>query len=274
VTTNCYYEGPTGPYPLGRIVWEGTLGPDFGVTDPAVAVNDITITFSVTVASGINSVLNVATIDADLNGDGDVTDNGEQNVAQASAVWKRVIEPPKLPPALPATGFAPGRVTDIGNAPAGAYDASGDLRLVIPSLRVNIPIVGVPLDEGGWDVTWLWSQAGWLEGSAYPTLSGNSALTAHVYDANGLPGPFVNLGSLKWGDRIIVFVNGQQYVYEVRSNVQVQPNNMNVLKHEEKAWLTLVTCKQYDEASNTYKKRVVVRAVLVNVLSGAPTTGK
>jgi len=275
LTTNCYYEGPTGPYPRGRIVWEGTLGPDFGVTDPAVAVNDITITFSVTVASGITSVENTATIDSDLNGDGDVNDTGEVQVARASAAWQQQQEvQPELPPELPSTGFAPGRVTEIGSAPAGAYDASGDLRLVIPGLQVDIPIVGVPLQESGWDVSWLWKQAGWLEGSAYPTRSGNSVLTAHVYDANGLPGPFVNLGSLKWGDRVMIAVDGLQYIYEVRTNEQVAPNNMNALKHEDKAWLTLVTCKQYDEATNSYQQRVVVRAVLINVLPGAVTPGK
>jgi sortase (surface protein transpeptidase) len=37
------------------------------------------------------------------------------------------------------------------------------------------------------------------------------------------------------------------------------------MKHEEKSWLTLVTCKDYDEKTNTYRKRVVVRAVLVSV---------
>jgi len=273
VTTNCTYEGPSGSYPLGRIVWEGTLGPDFGVTDSALAQHAITITFRVTVASGIDSVENEATIDSDLNGDQDTDDEGEQQVAQATATWQRqtttVVE---LPPTLPATGFAPGQVTEIGSAPAGAYEAAGDLRLVVPNLRLNIPILGVPMQENGWDVSWLRRQAGWLEGSAYPTSSGNSVLTAHVYDANGLPGPFVNLSALKWGDQLIVVSNGLQYIYEVRTNEQVLPNNMNALKHEDRAWLTLVTCKQYNEATNSYKTRVVVRAVLVNVLPTAVTT--
>lgn len=38
---------------------------------------------------------------------------------------------------------------------------------------------------------------------------------------------------------------------------------IHVLKHEEKPWLTLVTCKDYDEKSGTYRNRVVVRAALV-----------
>jgi LPXTG-site transpeptidase (sortase) family protein len=47
--------------------------------------------------------------------------------------------------------------------------------------------------------------------------------------------------------------------------VIVEPEDTSALKHEERPWLTLVTCKDYDEKTNTYRKRVVVRAVLVSV---------
>ena len=90
-------------------------------------------------------------------------------------------------------------------------------------------------------------------------------LTSHVYLSNGLPGPFVNLSKLKFGDRIIVHAYGQKYIFEVQSNVVVASNDGTVFKHEEKPWLTLVTCQEYDARTNTYKKRVVVRAVLVKV---------
>jgi large repetitive protein len=104
-----------------------------------------------------------------------------------------------------------------------------------------------------------------LEGSAFPSWNGNSVLTGHVYLSNGLPGPFVNLSGLKYGDKIIIHAYGQKYTFEVRTNDVVRPNDTSVMKHEEKSWLTLVTCKEYDEKTNTYRKRVVVRAVLVNV---------
>jgi LPXTG-site transpeptidase (sortase) family protein len=114
-------------------------------------------------------------------------------------------------------------------------------------------------------VTWLGRQAGWLEGTAFPTWKGNSVLTSHVYDANGLPGPFVNLQKLKYGDKIIIHAYGEIYTYEVRTNSIVAPDSSIALRHEEKAWLTLITCKEYDEKADKYKKRVVVRAVLVSV---------
>jgi LPXTG-site transpeptidase (sortase) family protein len=259
-TTLCYYEGPTLPtYPLGRIVWEGTLGPDFGVTNPDTAVNDIAITFHVRVDNGIRQVQNRATVDADLNGDGDMDDPGEQRLAEAEAVWSASGR-------LPNTGFAPGVVTQVPPQPASqAYASAGDMILEIPSLGVNTSVVGVPKQGDTWDVTWLWNQAGWLHGTAYPTWNGNSVVTAHVYLPNGQPGPFVNLSTLVWGQKIIVRANGQRSVYEVREIRQIKPADESVFKHEDKAWLTLLTCKDYDEKTNTYRARYIVRAVLVDV---------
>ena len=167
---------------------------------------------------------------------------------------------------IPATGFAPNAVTDLSNVPRESYsEFANDIWLEIPSLGVKMNIVGVPLRNGGWNVAWLGKQAGWLEGSAFPTLQGNSVLTGHVVLASGLPGPFVNLGKLKYGDQVVVHANGQKYIYEIRANREVSPKDSSVFKHEEQTWLTLVTCKDFDEKTNTYLKRVVARAVLVKV---------
>jgi len=142
----------------------------------------------------------------------------------------------------------------------------GDLWLEIPRLGVQLPIVGVPQVSNGWDVSWLGNQVGWLNGTAFPTQSGNSVLSAHVYDAYGEPGPFAKLGSLQWGDQIIVHAFEQTYVYSVRESTLVTPEAVSaVIRHEEFPWLTLITCKDYDEASNTYSSRVVIRAVEVAI---------
>jgi LPXTG-site transpeptidase (sortase) family protein len=168
---------------------------------------------------------------------------------------------------LPKTGFAPQRVTILPAQPVEkAYANLGSLWIEIPSLNVQMPIVGVPQTNGGWDVSWLGSQAGWLNGTAFPTWAGNSVLTGHVYDAYGKPGPFVQLHQLWWGDKVIVHAWGAQYVYEVRQVVEVGPTNISsVFRHEELPWVTLITCSGYDEASNSYKYRWVVQAVLVEV---------
>ena len=166
---------------------------------------------------------------------------------------------------LPATGFAPGVVTDLSHVPHETYLATGEITLEIPDLGVHLPVVGVPKKDGTWNVSWLGNQAGWLEGSAFPSWNGNSVLTGHVYLASGLPGPFVSLDKLKYSDRIIIHAYGQKYIFAVQTNTLVDPKDTSVIKHDEKSWLTLITCKDYDEKTGTYRKRVVVRAVLVSI---------
>ncbi len=167
---------------------------------------------------------------------------------------------------LPSTGFAPNVNSYVPPQKANqAYQDLDSLSLEIPSIRVKTPLVGVPSDLGGWRLDWLWDQAGYLEGTAFPTLPGNSAITGHVYLPNGKPGPFVNLSTLKYNDKIIVHAWGQRYLYQVRSVLEVRPENISVISHEDLSWLTLVTCQDYDEASDSYSMRVAVRAVLVKV---------
>jgi LPXTG-site transpeptidase (sortase) family protein len=168
---------------------------------------------------------------------------------------------------LPGTGFAPQRATLLSVQPAAqSYADLGDLWLEIPRLGVQMPIVGVPQANGQWDVSWLGNDAGWLNGTAFPTYSGNSVLAGHVYNADGTPGPFVHLNGLWWGDQVIVHAWGAQYVYEVRTVMQVTPfATSSVITHKDLPWVTLVTCRGYDEASNSYEYRVAVGAVLVEV---------
>jgi LPXTG-site transpeptidase (sortase) family protein len=172
------------------------------------------------------------------------------------------------PPALlPVTGFPKGELTHLPAQPLEkTYASYADLKLEIPSLAVSTPIVGVPLHEDDWDVTWLGDDAGWLNGTAFPTWSGNSVITAHVWDAYNQPGTFHNLKKLKYGDVIQVRAFGQIYTYEVRETKRISPKDVNTaLKSEEKAWLTLITCEDYKFLFRTYSYRRMVRAVLVSV---------
>jgi LPXTG-site transpeptidase (sortase) family protein len=167
-------------------------------------------------------------------------------------------------PLLPNTGFAPHRVSAIP-APKTDYASYAGLQIEIPVLGSQAAIVGVPLSGQEWDTSWLGNQAGWLADSAFPGWVGNSYLAAHNYLPSGLPGPFENIADLRWGDQVLIHAYGTTSVYEVRSVQWVSPNNKRVLTHEEDAWLTLVTCDQYDETQQAYRWRVVVRAALVDV---------
>jgi LPXTG-site transpeptidase (sortase) family protein len=173
-------------------------------------------------------------------------------------------------PRSPETGFPARQRSVLPVQPKEkSYQQLGDLWLEIPRLGLKVSIVGVPLGaDNEWDVTWLGSQAGYLNGTAYPTRPGNSVLTGHVYTADGLPGPFIKLNQLnqlRYGDEIIVHLAGQSYVYEVRENRIVSPHDGYVFRHQDYPWLTLVTCRDYDERTNSYRHRVAVGAVLVRI---------
>ncbi len=164
---------------------------------------------------------------------------------------------------LPKTGFAPGVVTLLGDDSASGYDEDSGVRIEIPTLGVNTTVVGIPASENAWDVSWLGSRLGYLEGTAFPTWAGNSVITGHVTGSNGLPGPLINLQSMKWGDKLIVYAFGQRDVYEVRSVYTTGTVDPSIFQHEDLPWITLVTCKDFDQKTNTYLGRLVVKAVLV-----------
>jgi LPXTG-site transpeptidase (sortase) family protein len=167
-------------------------------------------------------------------------------------------------PLLPATGFAPARVTQLG-VQTVAYQDENEVYLTIPRLDLSIAVVGVPYQENGWNTDWLNNQAGWLNGTAFPGWPGNAVLAAHNYLADGSAGPFKALDQLRWGDKIEITAFNETSIYEVREVKKVKPDDLSVLSHQENAWLTLVTCKSFNEKTESYRWRIVVEAVLVEV---------
>ncbi len=249
----------------------------FSCAAPGIDPNDVQVTVANPVYSGANPFV----VTLDINGGiplppgryrllicgttsiedlvGNELNNGLNDTAIDFTVVRRG--------GLPATGFPMDEVTRLPLQSADkAYASYPDLRLEIPKLGLNLPIVGVPSTNSDWDVTWLGRNAGWLNGSAFPTWNGNSVITAHVWDALNQPGPFAKLKDLKYGDQIKVYAFGKVYTYEIRETFSIAPNDQSkVFKHEERSWITLLTCEDYKELSKTYSHRRVVRAVLVSV---------
>jgi LPXTG-site transpeptidase (sortase) family protein len=195
------------------------------------------------------------------------------DVTNGALKYAYVPDPPEAgdlgagggPALLPETGFAQGRVTQLSEASVNY--AATELQLVIPSLGVETDIVGVPVTDGGWDVSWLGNQAGLLEGGAFPTWPGNATLTGHVWNSYNQPGVFAGLSQLDYGDRIEIRAWGQTYVYEVRETSLVSARNLSVMDaKDDYSWITLVTCEGYDAASGDYWYRRAVSAVLVEVI--------
>jgi LPXTG-site transpeptidase (sortase) family protein len=169
---------------------------------------------------------------------------------------------------LPTVGFTPGMLTPL-SVPEQKYETY-NMVLELPTLNIRVPIVGVPLNDGEWNVAWLGQAAGYLNGTAFPTWPGNTALAAHVYDANGQPGPFVGINSLSYGDRVLIHAWEKLYVYEVRIIEQVLPDDISSLGHKEADWVTLLTCQSYDAQQEAYRYRKIVQAVLVEVIPEEP----
>ncbi len=170
------------------------------------------------------------------------------------------------PVQLPETGFAPMVQTALPAQPASlSYQDYGAMTLDIPALDVQMEIAGVPKSGSGWDVRWLGDQAGYLEGTAFPTWQGNTGLAGHTVLSDGKPGPFAKLHTLRFGDQVVIHAWGTRYIYEVRENTMVKPEQLGVLKHEDLDWVTLITCQGFNEKSGDYSWRRVVRAVLVSV---------
>ena len=168
---------------------------------------------------------------------------------------------------LPETGFAPGRLSVLNAQPASkTYASLGELWLEIPRLGVETAIIGVPESGNGWDTTWLGGNAGYLQGTAFPTWQGNSAIAGHKVLPSGEAGPFADLHRLGYGDRIVIHGWGQLYLYEIRQVDRVQAQDLSVLAHEELPWLTLITCRDFDENSGLYPWRTIVRAVQVDII--------
>ena len=253
ITTKCVYDSSTN-----SIIWDGTLGPDAGHTTEEDALNEVIITFKVkTINSKVNEVSNKAKAFWDQNNNGKIDPDDPDVKHKAPAIAAAAVKKPQLP----QTGFAPNKETILPPMPANyRYPYVGSLWLEIPRLGLSAPIVGVPKHNGQWDITWLWNQAGWLEGTAFPTWDGNTVLTGHVYLPNGKPGPFVNIHNLHWGDIIVIHAWGERFVYFVENSALIAPDDLQVLKHKDGDWVTLLTCRGYDPSQDTYRWRYAVQA--------------
>ena len=164
----------------------------------------------------------------------------------------------------PDTGFEPGVQTAIsGKNDLVPYSS---LWLEVPALGVEMDIQSVPYTGGSWNVNWLGSNASWLQGSAFPTWAGNTILTGHVWNADGYPGPFINIKTLQYGDTINLHAWDQVYTYEVRETDLVRPEQISrVFQHVEYDWVTLLTCESWDDNAGAYSYRRMVRAILVDI---------
>ena len=150
--------------------------------------------------------------------------------------WKALVKPPpsliQLPSVQPPvqetdqltpTSFVPLPLFYPGlDLRAGPVDVP--LKLQIPSLKVNAPVLGVGLtSENAMDAPKgpigdpVWHTAFWYRGSGIPGEPGTATFAGHVNDPLGQPEIFAHLQKLHPGDLIIVHVKNN--TINIRFNV-------------------------------------------------------
>ena len=160
---------------------------------------------------------------------------------------------------LPATGFSAAHVTPLKERPQGlVYGATG-FTLQIPKLDVTESIVNVPAADDKYPVEWLGSEVGLLEGSSLPG-EGVTVLTGHNHLNTTEIGPFLFLGTLDKGDRLMVS-NKQNKVmsYQVYGNYKVASDGFALIADEihENA-LILITCEDESVDGGYLNRRVIL----------------
>jgi sortase A len=152
--------------------------------------------------------------------------------------------------------------------PARAEGAGLPTRLVIPSISVDSPVVGVSLvtqvQRGKTVSTWQVARnaVGFHDSSALPGTLGNTVLSGHNNEWGRV---FRNLVNVKRGDEIQVFVGDRVLRYAVEDKVLVRQSNASIAQRQRNGdWiaptdderLTLVSCWPYRSATH----RVIVVA--------------
>ncbi|MBA3823814.1 MAG: sortase [Ktedonobacterales bacterium] len=135
---------------------------------------------------------------------------------------------------------------------AQPMDAHSKLRLIIPKIHVNAPILERGLVDG-WMVVAPGEAVTHFIYSAYPGAIGNSVMYSHAGTM------FRHLDSLGVHDTIVVQTPSGTSAYQVRELRIVAPNALAVLDNTTTATLTLLTCYPFGVDSS----RLVIIADLV-----------
>ncbi len=169
--------------------------------------------------------------------------------------------PPPIATPLPVTPLPP--------PPAQLTAGSGfpeqpATRLVIPSLKLDAPVVLASIAGDTWQIDDLDQSVGHLEGTASPGFNSNVVLAGHItLEPDGRDGPFIGLGYLNPGDSVIVYHQEQAYTYQVDYMTSVKPTDVQVTYPSSEPKLTLITCLNYDHSLAHYTDRLVVVGHLV-----------
>ncbi len=153
-------------------------------------------------------------------------------------------------------------------------------RLIIPKLKLNVPIVIPPVDAliaEDWTLleediqTALQDGVVHYPGTARPGKPGNFFVTGHSSYYPWAPGNyksvFARLHDLNVGDEYWVFYNGDRHRYIIQGEKEIKPSDVSVLDQPvDQRISTLMTCTPV----GTTLRRLILTAVEVDPVSGKP----
>ena len=160
---------------------------------------------------------------------------------------------------LPGTGFPASHVTPLAARPRGLSYGKTGLTLQIPGLDVEEEIVKVPETDGSYHIEWLDSSIGLLEHSSLPG-KGISVLTGHNHLNSTEAGPFLFIGEMDAGDRIMITdERNNSRIYRVYGNYKIASNGFASIADElrENA-LVLITCEDESLEGGYINRRIVL----------------
>jgi hypothetical protein len=165
------------------------------------------------------------------------------------------------PPAEGSPRHAP---THVLAAPTSRR-APVPVRVVIPALGVDAPLIRLGLDKAGaLEVPKRFDVAGWWTGGSRPGERGPAVIAGHVDSKTG-PAVFYRLGSLRRGDSVIVRRrDGSSVRFRVRASERYAKRRFptrRVYGPTRGSELRLITCSgTFDRAAGHYLDNTVVYA--------------
>jgi hypothetical protein len=179
-----------------------------------------------------------------------------------------------------AEAFAPGRADRAGGRAAAVapLPASEPVRLRIPQIRVDTPVMRLGLDAaGGLDVPPEGNPniAGWYKDGTPPGTPGTAVVAGHVDTAEG-PAVFYHLGSLRKGHTVEVLRrDGRTAVFTIDA-IEVYDAadfpDSKVYGKAARPELRVITCGGGFVEGKGYRGNVVVFAHLTGVRAVARST--
>ncbi|MDI3404288.1 class F sortase [Streptomyces cavernicola] len=170
-------------------------------------------------------------------------------------------QPPRPPAASERADAAGGTIE--------AMPASRPVRIRIPAIQVEAPIIGLGLlPDGSLDVPPgdLPQLAGWFQDGTSPGAAGTAVTAGHLDSATG-PAVFYKLGALRTGHKVEVDrEDGRTAVFTV-DRVELVPGeafpDARVYGQSERPELRVITCGgAYSRSTGTYQGNTVVYARL------------